>query len=395
MATVKDAALSLREVVTCLDVIERMTDVQLRETPMQFEGACPKCGDGGKGAKSDRFYIRKRDGRSACRKCHPKHMDAIGLVAWLHGIPMHAAVDMLAGRIAYSPVAAPVTQPSAPPTDEDNAYNAAWRAKVATTAQRNYERLLEDTTNAADARSYLLSRGLRPDTWQAFTVGYDRRPVPGNKDAGAVMAISWPICHETDATVYGIKYRYLVAQPSGDKTLRYTSLGGTRTAERLFGAQLLFADRTAPLRTLVFCEGEINAMSIWQASNMSGVDVLSFGSESQNKLPSWAISLAARYGSVITWLDDAEKAVEVAAQLRHLPYVTALRSPLRDGRKADANVMLVDGKLGALITSVRLRSLPPDKRRGAIHDLWFVRGDLDEAQTDIVRRHAQELSVSW
>lgn len=397
MTTIKDAALSLRETVSCIDIIATMTNVQLRETHVQYEGACPVCGDGGKGAKSDRFYIRKRDGLCACRKCHPKHMDAVGLVAWLQKVTMHEAVDILAGRTAYNRVAPPPSRPATPKTDENDAYNPAWRQNAAQIAQRNHERLIEDFTGAGAARSYLLSRGLRPETWQAFTVGYDRRPVPGNKDAGAVACVSWPICHESDASVYGMKYRYLEAQsvPGRDAPLRYTSLGGTRTVDRLFGAQLLFADRTAHLRALVICEGEINAMSIYQASNLAGVDVLSFGSESQNRLPAWAIELAQRYGCVITWLDDAGKSSEVATQLRHLTHVTALRSPMRDGRKLDANVMLVEGKLGALVTSVRLRSLPPDKRKGAIHDLWFVREELDAAQVTVAQKAAQELQVAW
>ena len=51
-------------------------------------------------------------------------------------------------------------------------------------------------------------------------------------------------------------------------------------------------------------------MSIWQAANVAGVDVVSFGSEAQNTLPDWLLDYASGYSCVITWLDTATKAQE-------------------------------------------------------------------------------------
>ena len=41
-------------------------------------------------------------------------------------------------------------------------------------------------------------------------------------------------------------------------------------------------------------------MSIWQAANVAGVDVVSFGSEAQNTLPDWLLDYASGYSCVIT-----------------------------------------------------------------------------------------------
>jgi len=322
-------------------------------------------------------------------------MDSVGLVAWLQNCSQHEAVDILSGGRQYSQLPAPPATPKTPRTDENNAYNATWRTKVAAEAQDRHYRLQADNAGAASARSYLLSRGLAPDTWQAFTVGYQEKThVTGTQRTAP--AISWPVCTQ-DGSVYGVKYRFLEAQDVGkDKPLRYTSRSGTRVADSLFGAQLLYADATRRYRCLVFCEGEVNAMSIWQACNLAGVDVLSFGSEAQTKLPDWAIDYASGYSCVITWLDSPDKSAEVASQLRHLPHVARLRSPLReDGTEADANVCLVDGRLGALVQSVRFQKLPPAQHESVVWQIWEARDVLDEAQVRIAQKMAERLGVSW
>lgn len=388
-STVKDAALSLRETTSCADIIATMTAVTLRKNGRELAGACPKCGG------VDRFYVTE-DNACACRKCHTQRMDSVGLVAWLQDVTMHEAVDILSGGRQYSQLPAPPATQKTPRTDKNTGYDATWRSKVAAEAQDRHYRLAEDNAGAASARSYLLSRGLAPDTWQAFTVGYqEKRYVTAGRLA---PAISWPICTQ-DGSVYGVKYRFLEAQDVGkDKPLRYMSRSGSivRDTGAMFGAQLLYADATRRYRCLVFCEGEINAMSVWQACNLAGVDVLSFGSEAQTKLPDWAIDYAGGYSCVITWLDSPDKSAEVASQLRHLPHVARLRSPLReDGREADANVCLVDGRLGALVQSVRFQKLPPAQHESVIWQLWEARDVLDEAQVRIAQKMAERLGVSW
>ena len=156
-STVKDAALSLRETVSCADIVATMTYVTLRKNGAELCGACPKCGG------DDRFYVTQ-DNACACRKCHTQRMDSVGLVAWLQNVTMHEAVDILSGHRRYDELPAPPATPKTRRTDEDNAYNATWRSKVAGEAQDRHYRLQADATGAASARSYLLSRGLAPDT---------------------------------------------------------------------------------------------------------------------------------------------------------------------------------------------------------------------------------------
>ena len=385
--TVKDAALSLRETTSCADIIATMTAVTLRKNGRELTGACPKCGG------DDRFYVTQ-DNACACRKCHTPRMDAVGLVAWLQNATMHEAVDILSGGRQYSQLPAPPATQKTKRTDEDNAYNATWRSKVAGEAQRNHYRLLEETAGAASARSYLReTRGLAPDTWQAFTVGYQEKThVTGTQRTAP--AISWPVCTQ-DGSTYGVKYRFLEAQDVGkDKPLRYTSRSGTRLADSLFGAQLLYADATRRYRALVICEGEINAMSIWQAANVAGVDVVSFGSEAQNTLPDWAIDYASGYGCVVTWLDTASKAQETKAQLASLSHVIPLQSPIR-GEKQDANACLLSGTLSALIQSARLRALPVAQHESVVWQLWDVRHLLDGMTVTLGEKLAEKLGVSW
>lgn len=131
-------------------------------------------------------------------------------------------------------------------------------------------------------------------------------------------------------------------------------------------------------------------MSVWQACNVAGVDVLSLGSDSMTSLPAWAIELATRYGVVLTWLDEVRTAQEVAQQL---PRATPLRSPKVSGVKVDANVALVAGRLGEIIQTYRLRSLAPALREGVIANLWEWRDLIDEGQRKVAAHAAQELGI--
>ena len=161
--TVGDAARRLREDFKIADVLQRMTAVTLRKNGAELCGPCPKCGDGGKGERSDRFYVTQ-DGKScACRQCHTARMDVVGLVAWLHGVPMHEALDMLQGRRTFArvrpaPSVATVTSVTHDSSTQD-ATSIEWRTEAARRVQKACERLHADTDGARAARQYLLSRG--------------------------------------------------------------------------------------------------------------------------------------------------------------------------------------------------------------------------------------------
>ena len=134
-------------------------------------------------------------------------------------------------------------------------------------------------------------------------------------------------------------------------------------------------------RTLVLCEGEINAASIWQVAHDTRLDVLSVGSES-TRLTDAMVAHAAKYKHVIVWMDRREVATKMREQL---PAGTvAVASPLRkddqgnvltgpDGKpqKIDANDMLRIGKLGAFLAGVRVKACGENgaTREGLLWDL--------------------------
>jgi hypothetical protein len=101
--------------------------------------------------------------------------------------------------------------------------------------------------------------------------------------------------------------------------------------------------------TLWLIEGELNALSLWQALRAEycvNFDVVSFGGDSQAAhLDPVVKAWAGKYQQVIVWADDPDKAL---AAMRALPGtfgLFGLRSPEVDGRKLDANELL---KLGGL-----------------------------------------------
>ena len=105
-------------------------------------------------------------------------------------------------------------------------------------------------------------------------------------------------------------------------------------------------------RTLILCEGEINAMSLYQVAHETGVDVLSVGSEAAS-IPQGIISIAGRYGAVFTWFDRAGRAAEAA---RVLAGAHAISVP--NGQ--DANDLLQAGRLGGFLVANRLRACGND-----------------------------------
>ena len=185
---------------------------------------------------------------------------------------------------------------------------------------------------------YLLSRGLLPETWQAWGLGYDPAkwdPATGRKRPAVV--IPW----QRDK-VTAVKYRFTDSTGKGD---RFTQKGG--------GQQIAFGLNLAGVHwsTLWLCEGEFNALSIWQALRAAtcvNFDVVSFGGDSQAvHLDLVVKAWAGKYRQVIVWADDPAKA---GAAMQAIPGAFGLRSPEVDGRKLDANELL---KLGGLTDFTR------------------------------------------
>ncbi len=387
MNEVRDAAKDIAQHTDCRQLVRQLVSgwaPKQRTEARTLQGPCPKC------AGDDRFYVTS-DG-AACTHCHPQRMDAVGLVAWLRGCTMAEAVRELdAGALrAVASVAPTVHARDVQPDD----WCAKWTKNVRRYAQQLY------TEAGAHGRQYLLSRGLQPDTWGEFSLGYVAARSLTKDRTQEAPAITWPLCHQVTGAVVAVRFRYVGATATGD---RYDGAKDSDLVGHLFGTDALpefvrmppEARRLAEgLRCLFVCEGEFNAMSVWQACNATGVDVLSFGSEAQRTLPAWAVDVAGRYGQIVVWVDDTDKALQVTAQL---PRPVALRSPVVDGHKWDANALLVAGRLSGLVQTARLRAAAPAQRESILWQLWdaWEDGHLDAGAEAVGRSLAVELGRTW
>ena len=329
--------------------------VKLRKASShEWEGPCPKCGGADRlHATADWWF---------CRQCHTKRGDAIDWLRFADGLSFPAAVERLTGerlpdRNAQRQQPQPKTEPAQSPDwlpeaqrELENAQAALWS---------------DDDTRGAE---YLADRGLMGLTWQAFGLGYG---FAMNRDTGAEQpAIAMPWYRGSRLTA--IRWRFLA--PSGKQKI--TSRPGSRFGGQLFGGQAMpswvrlpVPPDTKPceaLCTLVLCEGEINAMSIWQVAYDTRVHVLSLGSESAH-LPDGAVKLASRYGRVIIWMDKPELAKRLMAQV---PGAFGIASP--GGR--DANDLLQAGHLLDLLSDVRRQACRTDEERRVLE--WTIEGEL-------------------
>ena len=235
------------------------------------------------------------------------------------------------------------------PTDE-------WRVEAEGIVNAGRVNLFN--TNLGGA-AYLERRGLEPGTWQAFHWGW------AEYKGRAAIVMPW----YRGGKIMAIRYRYL--EPTSDGQ-RLIAQPGSKFGGVLYGGQAMEpgAEQT---RTLVLCEGEINAASIWQVAHDTRLDVLSVGSES-TRLTDPMLAHAAKYKSVIVWMDRREIAAAMREKLP--PGTVAVSSPMRPGTdgketKLDANDLLRIGKLGAFLAGVRVKACGDDahRREGLLWDL--------------------------
>ena len=278
-----------------------------------------------------------------------------------------AAADATARHRHPQPTAQPRhPQPTAQPEQSD-----VW-ISTAEPALRAAQAALWGPVGAA-ALSYARLRGLADDTLRAWGCGAGT--------AAGRQTLCWGVW-TAGGRLTAIRHRHLGGP------MRYVSAPGSRLAGHLAGSQLLWADRTAPLRTLLVCEGELNAMSCWQAGHPAGLDVVSLGSEG-GTVPSWLRTLAGRYGAVMTWLDKPERSAAALAALGGTPGL-ALHSVTPDG-KVDANKLLLAGQLGRRLWDGRhllAQRQGGDAVRRLCWQYWDVAGTLPDTVRAAVRAAA-------
>lgn len=291
----------------------------------ELAGPCPR---GACSAKTNGFHVHA-DGWFCCYTCHPKHGDAIEFLQWLGvAADFKAACQYLdAGAVQLPAPARRVTPQTKPAGWQD----ASWQSDARAILARAQDCLASPAGDPG--AEYLLSRGILPETWQAWGLGYDpAKWDPATERKRPAVVIPW----QRDK-VTAVKYRFTDSTSKGD---RFTQKGG--------GQQIAFGLNRAGEHwsTLWLCEGEFNALSIWQALRGAwcvNFDVVSFGGDSQAAhLDPVVKAWAGKYRQVIVWADEPAKA---AAAMAAIPGAFGLRSPEVDGRKLDANELL---KLGGL-----------------------------------------------
>jgi hypothetical protein len=273
--------------------------------------------------------------------------------------------------------------------------------------------LLWDDNAGAAAHAYLERRGLQPHTWLAYGLGYDPAVgLPGTWDGKtkrrsypAQPAIVFPWFANAGKKLVALRYRFLqshtyIDTEGKERTAKQTALYESDFEKRLFGGQALPEFVLMPAgddgrvaeqqRTLILCEGEANALSIWQACQDTRLDVLSLGSESATLPTKFAEGIAASYGQLITWLDRPELAAKVALQL---PGAHAVSSP---GGK-DANDLLQAGLLGAYLATVRFQLCRDDNERRALlwalYDAAMLPAGIDTGMVQVIQKIATGLGL--
>ena len=282
-----------------------------------------------------------------CRRCHDKRSDVIGLVEWLEGVPFIEAVRRFdSGRFLRDAFVREedTLHPSAPkkparlPSHRDDAQRGVENRGALEKVIDDGCRLL-DCPDGAPWIDYLADRGITLATARAWWLGAGKA-----KDRGGawVPALILPWVDADIAT--GVKFRFLTGAQ------RYTSWGAYTGsfALNVFGRHVM----GGAYDTLLMTEGELNAVSCWQAvraAGLRGVDVVSIGSDSVPDGPA-LVELAGDFRRVVAWLDKPEKAQQVRAIL---PGARVGKSPHGDdGAKLDANELLRQGALADFLGAI-------------------------------------------
>jgi hypothetical protein len=334
------------------DLVGRYTSLE-RVSSSEWQGPCPKCGGDDRLHCTDEWWF--------CRQCHPKRGDAIDFIRHVTGCTFQEATE----RLTNQPWPERKTRRHQAKAQRADDRDAGW-FENASDLLRQHQASLPESEGAA----YLTRRGLKPETWVAFGLGFAHAK---NKDADAELpAIAMPWFRGGKLTA--IRYRFL--NPPAKQKI--TSLPGSKFGGVLFGGQGLPSWVHEPIEdgkrgseqfcTLVVCEGEMNAMSIWQVAHHAGVHVMSVGSET-SRLSGGTVTYAQRYGTVVIWMDKEELAKQLMTQI---PGSFGFSSP---GGK-DANDLLQKGILGGQLTALRMQAArTDDERRRLIFDLWDAAHD--------------------
>ena len=169
-------------------------------------------------------------------------------------------------------------------------------------------------------------------TWEQFQIGAWNWKKQNNGELIPSIVIPW---YDSDGSLAGLRYRHL----SPDDRVKYRWYGST--ANRLFGWQA----NTQPADTVILCEGEINALSIYQATLADDLHVFSLGSQT-NRLSESIVAHVLGYRRAIVWMDEPDRAQAIAKMLPNAEAVDSLHLG------GDANQLLTANRLSDIAHSL-------------------------------------------
>ncbi|PLS77238.1 MAG: hypothetical protein CYG59_24845 [Chloroflexi bacterium] len=319
--------------------------VHLKGRGKELYGPCPLCNDG-----EDRFHVNVQTQHASCRLCHnmQEWLDVIGLYQAVNGCSFLEACAALGGHPNMpATVLEPRKAAERPQIWRSDAWQADARARISDAIQRL------DSDAGKVGRDYLLKRGIQPETWRAWSLGYGR-------DEYGQWGITLPWMVGNLCTM--LNYRRVATHA------KVKCLAKGDSERILYGVQML----DMSVRGLVIVEGELNAVSIWQAARDLGLSVVSIGSQTPSDRTKEAIrKLAAKFARVIVWCDEAGNAQAVMQAVG--PHAEGRQSP----RGLEANDLLQQGLLRAFMEGVIHGTRPPltqtvETVRGLVRNALFV-----------------------
>lgn len=298
-----------------------------------YTGPCPFCGG------TDRFVVKNtKDGfRWFCRKCgNDKYHTSIDYVMRRESLDFKSALKSLGGETTRPKFSAPILRRPEkiallPPEEWQR---EAWQEISAATSRLQ-------TRGGIPAQIYLVERAIIDKNviglaWLGFSLVYD----PKLKQKRPAIMIPHYDGNQSKVTINGIKYRFIDRAKDG---LRYTAKHGSKF--HLYGLWGL-----TTVKTLLLIEGEFNALSVKQITR--SIDVLSIGSDGTTTAKTKMLEiLAAKYQRVLIWTDEMENAKQLRTEINRQD-AKCIKSPVRSGKKYDANQMLVDGLLSEFLTTI-------------------------------------------
>ena len=319
---------TLKSSIDLRDIAGAHTELQ-KLTKAESAGACPKCHG------TDRFHAQSE--WFFCRQCHEKRGDAIELVQFL-GLAsgFQDAVSWLerwqGGHYhdSHESKRESASKPRRAGKWQEPDWQREARALVDTAAERLSKDCHDSSDSGAAGRAYLASRGFEPATWSAWRLGL--ADVWHPKREQKLPAVIMP--YMSASKIKAVQYRFIGSDI--DKSERFSmKAGGERT---LFGAHMI-----AGREILAILEGELNAVSLWQAAG-DLVDVVSIGSEDNTTSAApYAAKIAERYPVVLVWTDKPAVAHELSDVIGRRAVL--MQSSAIDGAKLDANEVLRRGFL--------------------------------------------------